>query len=146
MYMLYLQKCLLIFEEGVRSLDKDELIALELFKTAWELKETSAAKGGQNKQDIFNFFTKTPTSISQVSATYIRTNIFPEKERHNLGWHSMCPTPPVFKNKGHFRHGEHIWCVCRPRGPDRQTAGLPKQDVDTKWTFFEMWKSKLSEM
>lgn len=99
MYMLYLQKCLLIFEEGVRSLDKDELIALELFKTAWELKETSAAKGGQNKQDIFNFFTKTPTSISQVSVTYIRTNIFPEKERYNLGWQSMCPPPQGLKTR-----------------------------------------------
>lgn len=30
--------------------------------------------------------------------------------------------------------------ICRPKGPDRQTAGLSKQDVHTKGTFFGIQK------
>ena len=35
---------------------------------------------------------------------------------------------------------ESLCGICRPKGPNRQTAGLSKQDVNTKGTFFEIQK------
>nr|XP_012606182.1 uncharacterized protein LOC105863530 isoform X1 [Microcebus murinus] len=83
-YMLFIQNCLMIFEEAVRSLEKDKLTAPELFdvmsklrqkltqrrnesffgkKTALELKKMSPEKGNQVKQDFLNFFTRTITFL-----------------------------------------------------------------------------------
>ncbi|XP_058409245.1 uncharacterized protein LOC131412973 [Diceros bicornis minor] len=83
-YMLFLQNCLMVFEEAIRSLEKDKLSAPELFdimcklrqkliqrkndsffgkKTALELKKTSPEKGNQIKQDFLNFFTRTITFL-----------------------------------------------------------------------------------
>lgn len=85
-FILNLQNCLLIFEEGIRSLEKYELIALELFSIICRLlnshgkkllvfrgkkllqnskkkKKKEAVKGSQNKQEFFIFFAKTPTSF-----------------------------------------------------------------------------------
>lgn len=60
MYMLFLQNCLMIFEEAIKSLEKDELTAPELFDVMYRLRE----KLIQQKKDLF-FESKTAAELKK---------------------------------------------------------------------------------
>lgn len=59
-YMLFLQSCLVILEEILRSLGKDELTALELFQVVTNTY-------GKNKRHI-SFRNKTASEFKKMSA------------------------------------------------------------------------------
>lgn len=92
-------------------------------KTASEMNQMLPEKGNQTKLDFLHFFPRTITYLESnlnftIEICLCLKTTFPEKERLNLQWHPVC---------FHLRHRQPLWWVYRCKGPDWQTARLPKE-------------------